>query len=87
MTDNSGKKNTKPGLANKYFMACVIARRARYLSEKKGRNLEEGISNPIFVAMQEIEQGKLEFSTGAMINKEKPGGGVIQNDAGMEEKP
>lgn len=87
MTDNSGKSDTKPKLANKYLMACVIAKRARYLSEKKGRNLEEGLNNPIFVAMQEIEQGKLEFTTRAKTNSEKAGEGVISNDAGMEDKP
>ncbi len=87
MTDNSDRSDKKPELANKYLMACVIAKRARYLSEKKGRNLEEGINNPIFVAMQEIDQGKLEFTTRAKPNSEKAGGGVISNDAGMEEKP
>lgn len=87
MADNSDRNDTKHVLANKYLMACVIAKRARYLSEKKGRNLEEGINNPIFVAMQEIEQGKLEFATRAITNSEKAGGGVISNDAGMEDKP
>lgn len=87
MTDNSDRDDMKQGLANKYLMACVIAKRARYLSEKKGRNMEEGINNPIFVAMQEIEQGKLEFTTQAIINSEKAGRGVISNGAGMEEKP
>lgn len=87
MTDNSDRTDTKSGLANKYLMACVIAKRARYLSEKKGRNLEDGINDPIFFAMQEIEQGKLEFTTRAIATSEKANGGVISNDAGMEEKP
>lgn len=87
MTDYSGKTDKKAGIGNKYLMACVIAKRARYLSEKKGRDLEESIGNPIFLAMKEIEQGKLEFSTRAIIASEKAAGGVISDDAGMEEKP
>lgn len=87
LTDNSGKTDIKPGLANKYLMACVISRRARFLSEKKGRNLEEGINNPIFLAMQEIEQGKLEFKVRVATASEKTDEGVIPSDAGMEEKP
>lgn len=86
MTDNSGKTDKKAGIGNKYLMACVIAKRARYLSEKKGRELEESIGNPIFLAMKEIEQGKLEFSTRAIIASDKAVGGVMSDDAGMEEK-
>ena len=86
MTDNSDRTDTKAGLGNKYIMACVIAKRARYLSEKKGRELEENIGNPIFLAMKEIEQGKIKFTTRAIIASEKAVGGVISDDAGMEEK-
>jgi len=62
LTDNPDRTDTKAGLGNKYIMACVIAKRARYLSEKKGRELEENIGNPIFLAMKEIEQGKIKFT-------------------------
>lgn len=62
MTKKSDSANDLSILSNKYLMACVIARRARQLSEKKGRlNLEEGelYFNPIQQAISEIEEGKI----------------------------
>ena len=62
MTKKSDRANDPSILSNKYLMACVIARRARQLSEKKGRlNLEEGelYFNPIQQAIREIEEGKI----------------------------
>ncbi|HBG14000.1 MAG TPA: DNA-directed RNA polymerase subunit omega [Synergistaceae bacterium] len=62
MTENSYKVKDPSILSNKYLLACVIAKRARQLSEKKGRvNLEEGEAyfDPVQHAIREIEDGKI----------------------------
>jgi len=81
----NGNKVSVP--QNKYLLACAIAKRARHLSEKKGRELEESVNNPIFFAMNEIELGKLKYRARPAGGIQQEGGEVVSNDAGMEEKP
>ena len=62
MTNKAERANDPSILSNKYLLACIIAKRARQLSEKKGRlNLEEGdlYFNPIQQAIREIGEGKI----------------------------
>ncbi len=68
-------------------MACAISKRARQLSEKKGRMPfgDEG-SNPIEMAMREISEGKvsifgMESASPAGAEKE-----AAENADGLEEK-
>ncbi|HON33505.1 MAG: DNA-directed RNA polymerase subunit omega [Thermovirgaceae bacterium] len=66
MTKKIDRANDPSILSNKYLLACIIAKRARQLSEKKGRlNLEEGdlYFNPIQQAVREIEEGKIIVET------------------------
>jgi DNA-directed RNA polymerase subunit K/omega len=74
-------------ITNKYLMACAISKRARQLSEKKGRMPfgDEG-SNPIEMAMREISEGKvsifgMESASPAVAEKE-----AADNADGLEEK-
>jgi DNA-directed RNA polymerase subunit K/omega len=87
VNENSGNSNNGSVPHNKYLLACAIAKRARYLSEKKGRELEESVNNPIFFAMNEIELGKLKYRARPAEGIQKEGGEVILNGAGMEDKP
>lgn len=66
MTNKTDRANDPSILSNKYLLACIIAKRARQLSEKKGRlNLEEGdlYFNPIQQAVREITAGKIIVET------------------------
>ncbi|MDO9508784.1 MAG: DNA-directed RNA polymerase subunit omega [Thermovirgaceae bacterium] len=88
MTEHNDKPVSTSAIPNKYLMACMIAKRARQLSEMKGRvTIEEGESNPIDCAMKEIEEGKIVLSIRAKTPSSEPGGDVVSNDAGMENQP
>lgn len=88
MGDNSGQNIISLAFPNKYMMACAISKRARQLSEKKGRlSIEEGYSNPISVAMKEIEEGKiLLVNKGGNVSPPLEGE-VVFNDTEVENKP
>ncbi len=88
MTNSSDKPVSSPAVPNKYLMACMIAKRARQLSEKKGRmTIEEGESNHISTAIKEIEEGTVVYSNRATTPPSEPGKEVVPNDTGMEKQP
>jgi len=72
---------------NKYLMACAISKRARQISEKKGRMTfgNEG-SNPVDLAIREICEGKVSIigmETVPPARSEKEAAGDVD---GLEEK-
>lgn len=88
MTVSSDKPVSSSAIPNKYLMACMIAKRARQLSEKKGRmTIEEGESNHISTAIKEIEEGTIVYSSRAITPSSEPGKEVVSNDTGMEKQP
>ncbi len=69
-------------------MACVIAKRARQLSEKKGRmTLDDGdpYFNPVLHSIREIEGGRIRFSIPEVSHKAVPKGDEKGNVPGLEE--
>ena len=89
MTEKSDKAKGPSILSNKYILACVIAARARQLSEKKGRvNLEEGEEyfNPVQHAIREIEEGKIIVEVPESVQAPAPEGDE-KNVTGVEEGP
>ena len=65
--DQQNRQGERPHhIIQQVSLACIIAKRARQLSEKKGRlNLEEGdlYFNPIQQAIREITAGKIIVET------------------------
>ncbi len=87
MTNRSDETAHARAINNKYLMACAISKRARQLSEKKGRMPfgNEG-SNPVDLAIREISEGKvsiLGMETVPPARSEKEAAGDVD---GLEEK-
>lgn|GEM_PF-411210 len=88
MTDQSDKMNRSSMLSNKYLMACVIAKRARQLSDNKGRMIldeAEPYFNPILYSIREIEEGKIRFSVPETSPAVALKGDEAENVPGVEE--
>ncbi len=70
---------------NKYLAAHIISKRARQISEQKGRSLlDETRENPILLALRELAEGRLGF----ILHQEQNGADSDDNGRDiLEEKP
>jgi hypothetical protein len=89
VTEKSDKTKGPSILSNKYLLACVIAARARQLSEKKGRvNLEEGEEyfKPCPASDKGDRGGKIFVEVPESVQAPAPEGDE-KNVTGLEEGP
>ncbi|MFP4481327.1 MAG: DNA-directed RNA polymerase subunit omega [Thermovirgaceae bacterium] len=74
----------KIGSKNKFLETQIIAKRAKQLSERKGRSfLEEGKTNPIEQAMKELAEGKLGYILPSQ-KEANPSKGAEDGENGLE---